>query len=136
VSAPFRFEHETAVRWSDLDAAGVVNNAVYLSLLEEARFGYFAQLGLLRGEQFPFLVGETSVRFQRPLVAPGAVTVAARTSRLGTKSMDMEYEVRRGGEVVATARATLVWADGLVSREIPGPARRSIAELEGIAPSG
>jgi acyl-CoA thioester hydrolase len=93
----FRFVHEAPVRWSDLDAAGVVNNAVYLTLLEQCRFAYFKELGLLEGNGFPFLLGETSIRFLRPGREAGSVAVAARVTRLGTKSFEMEYEVRFEG---------------------------------------
>jgi acyl-CoA thioester hydrolase len=130
-AGPFRFEHSERVRWVDLDAAGVLNNAVYLTLLEQARLGYFARLGLMRGDQFPFLLGETRVRFLRP-GKTGEVRVAARVSRLGTKSFDMEYEVRAAGELLARADATLVWVDeALASAPIPGEARRRMAEAEG-----
>ena len=33
----FRFAAEVPLRWVDVDSAGVVNNAVYLSLMEQAR---------------------------------------------------------------------------------------------------
>jgi len=36
-------------RWSDEDAMQVLNRAVYLTLLEEPRWGYFHQLGLVGG---------------------------------------------------------------------------------------
>ena len=34
-------------RWSDEDNQDVLNNAVYMTLFEEARHGYFSALGLL-----------------------------------------------------------------------------------------
>jgi len=54
----FRFRLRTRTRWSDEDAMQVLNNAVYLTLLEEARWGYFHQLGLVGEEQwdFPFVL--------------------------------------------------------------------------------
>jgi acyl-CoA thioester hydrolase len=36
-----RFVHECALRWSDLDAFGHINNARFLTLLEEARVALF-----------------------------------------------------------------------------------------------
>ena len=35
-----QFVHETVTRWSDDDSQGVLNNAVYLTLFEEARHGF------------------------------------------------------------------------------------------------
>ncbi|MBM3961563.1 MAG: acyl-CoA thioesterase, partial [Planctomycetes bacterium] len=37
----FRFAAEVPLRWVDVDSAGVVNNAVYLNLMEQARYLYF-----------------------------------------------------------------------------------------------
>ena len=33
----YRFDTEVPLRWVDVDSAGVVNNAVYLSMMEQAR---------------------------------------------------------------------------------------------------
>jgi acyl-CoA thioester hydrolase len=129
----FRFFYDHPLRWGDIDSCGVLNNAVYLSLLEQARYEYCRQLGLLDGVSFPFLLGETTIRFLKPGRAGMTVTIAARTRRLGNKSLEQEYEVRHGAEVLATARATLIYADrSLQSREIPDEARQTISAFEGI----
>ena len=119
----------------DLDAAGVLNNSVYLTLVEQARLAYFGALGLMCGDQFPFLLGETTVRYLRP-GGVGPMTIATRVSRLGTKSFDMDYVLRsEAGEDVARVRATLVWVDdGLASTPIPDEARRKMAEHDGLDP--
>ncbi len=125
------FVHEEQVRWVDLDAAGVVNNAVYLTFVEQARFAYFARLGLGGAT---FLLGETRVRYLRPVQNLAKLGIAARVSRLGRKSFDMEYEVILGAEPVALAWATLVWVDDqLASTEIPALVRSRLAAFEGIA---
>lgn len=128
------YRHREHVRWVDADLQGVLNNAVYLTLFEQARYGYFRSLGLMRGEAFPFLLGETGVRFERP-IGPGAeVVVEAVVSRLGGKSFDMQYRVLVGAEQHATGSATLVWVDeNLRSSVVPDEARRRISEYEGIA---
>jgi acyl-CoA thioester hydrolase len=131
----FRFEHTERVRWVDLDAVGVLNNAVYLTFLEQARFAYFGALGLLDGDRFPFLLGETRIRFLAPGRAGQTVRIGIRVSRLGTKSLDTDYEVQADGQPLARAIATLVWVDeGLSSRPIPEEARRRIEAYEGSLP--
>lgn len=129
------FVQEEAFRWSDVDAMGVVNNAVYLTLFEQARFGYFATLGVMDGAVFPFVLGSTSVRFERPGRAGMRVAVEARVTRLGNKSLDMTYIVRCGAEPIATGTATLVWVDAVLrSTPIPDSVRDAIAARERIAP--
>lgn len=129
----YQFEHRAVVRWSDLDLAGVLNNAVYLTLCEEARQAYFEQLGLLQGAEFPFLLGEARVRFLAPARNPGELRIRARTTRLGRKSFDMEYEILDGDVPLATAGATLIWVGAdLSSCVIPEAARSTLATFEGI----
>jgi len=130
----YQFAIELPVRWNDIDNAGVLNNAVYLTLLEQARFAYFRELDLIReDDNFPFLVGETSIRFLKPGSAGMTLQVRAAVQRLGNKSFDMAYEVCHGDDLLATAAATLVWIDAsLQSVVIPNPARSKIADLEGI----
>ena len=43
-SGELRFRVTLATRWSDEDNQNVLNNAVYMTLLEEARYAYFANL--------------------------------------------------------------------------------------------
>jgi acyl-CoA thioester hydrolase len=130
----FRFTCEHPVRWKDIDAARVLNNAVYLSLVEQARFEYFHELDLLADEQVPFLLGETTIRFLKPGRAGMKLTIGARVLRLGGKSFDMDYEIRHGDEILATVRAVLVYADPvtLQTRTIPSHFRRRISMFEGI----
>lgn len=136
-AAPFRFTTAVPLRWVDVDVAGVVNHAVYWSLIEQARFDYFAQLELVEGDIPPFLLGEATIRYERPARRGDALTIAVRTARLGGKSFEMQYEVRRGSERLAVAKALLVWVDAkLASCEIPAAARRAIAGYEGISERG
>ncbi|MGA0060284.1 MAG: acyl-CoA thioesterase [Planctomycetota bacterium] len=127
------FVHTETLRWNDADLQGVVNNAVFLTLLEQARFAYFDALGLLRGRAFPFLLGSTNIRFVRPARPGMTVQIEARVTRLGTKSFDMSYRVVAGGETLAEAGATLVWIEeSLRSVPIPAAARRLILEHEDL----
>lgn len=127
----YRFAAETPLRWVDVDSAGVVNNAAYLSLMEQARYLYFTQLGLMDDHVVPFVLAEANVKFLRPGRLGMRVEVAARTSRLGTSSFHMDYEVRAGEQVLVTATAALVFVDAdLKPCPIPEPWRETIAAFE------
>ncbi len=119
-----------AVRWSDMDAFGHVNNARIVTLLEEARtewiFGAGAQAGaadLARG----VVVARLLVHYRRPLVF-SAIPAAVRmwVSELRSASFDLDYEVRDGcsGEVAATARTRMVPYDLAAARS------RRVTDLE------
>lgn len=92
----FRFAADVPLRWVDVDSAGVVNNAVYLSLCEQARLLYFQHLGLLQDHRVPYVLAEANVKFLRPGRLGGKVEVAVRVRSLGTSSFHMDYEVRSG----------------------------------------
>ena len=129
----FRFSTRIPMRWQDIDSFGVLNNAVYFTLLEQARYEYFAHLDLLRDDNFPFVLGETRCRYQAPGRLGMLLDVGVRIDRLGTKSLESSYEVSHDNDVLATANATLVWVDeGMHSLEIPPEAREAIAGFEGL----
>ena len=131
----YRFVHEEAVRWSDIDSCGVLNNAVYLTFLEQTRYAYFGRLELLEGRRFPFVLAETSIRYLRPGLTGMVLAIAAGVTRLGRSSFEMDFEIRHGDDVLATARATLVYVDAAMkSRPLPATARTKIADFEGIPP--
>ncbi|MBX6751203.1 MAG: acyl-CoA thioesterase [Micromonosporaceae bacterium] len=64
-----RFVHECALRWSDLDAYGHVNNARFLTLLEEARVALFF-LGARKAGLTSFEDGIVIVRHEIDYLRP------------------------------------------------------------------
>lgn len=131
----YRFAASVPLRWVDVDSAGVVNNAVYLSLMEQARYLYFTHLGLLQGHAVPFLLAETTVKFLRPGRLAMNVEVAARIGRLGTSSFEMDFEVRADSEVLASAHAALVWVDAeMRPTPIPVEVRTAVEQFEEMSP--
>ena len=133
----FRFRTRLRTRWCDEDNQRVLNNAVYLTLFEEARLQYFTQLGLLRENQFPFLLAQTNVLFVAPGRGGVEVVLEARTTALGETSFTQCYRVLEGasGALWAEAEARLVLYDPATGGKRPMPAefRRAIAQLEGLA---
>jgi acyl-CoA thioester hydrolase len=131
-TAAYRFVHEEPTRWVDLDAMGVVNNSVFLTMFEQARRAYFTALGGMDGERFPFVLGQTALRFLRPGRAGERLRIHCRTTRLGGASFDMDYRIDGpDGDPVVVGTATLVCVDeALGSRPIPPELRRALAEFE------
>ena len=130
----YRFAAEVALRWSDVDSAGVVNNAVYFSMMEQARYLYFLHLGCLPDHQVPFVLAELTVKFLRPARLGMRTEVAVTTSKLGASSFHQEYEVRTPDEVLATGHAALVFVDAAMrSRQIPEEVRTAIMQFEEMA---
>lgn len=134
------FETTARVRYADLDTYGHVNNAVYATLLEEARIDYFEDvMGV--GAEVSGLEGETGtvlasleLSFEQPLHRTGEVTVAVAVPELGASSIPFEYEIRADGAVVVTGETTLVVVDRErgESKSIPSEWRERIEAFEGL----
>lgn len=132
--AEFNYETEVSVRFQDLDVAGHVNNAVYVTYLEEARVDYLREvLGIEGVEELSAVVAHTEIDYKKPVRDDSHVTIALRTREPGTSSVPMEYEIRAGDEVVATAETVMVTVDYETgeTRPMPDSWREQIAAFEG-----
>ena len=121
--------HEETVRFNDLDGMGHVNNAVFLTYLEQTRLAWFRSHGEEGSMALTdIILARTEIDFRSPLVFGETVTIGLRPSRLGTKSFELEYELRVGERLVAEARSVLVGYDydAAQSTEVPERWQRRI----------
>ena len=136
----FHFSHPIEVRYADLDPQRHVNNAALFTYLEQARAKYLEHLGLWGGGDFDnlgIIVAEASATFKAPIDYRDQVVVDAGVTRLGTKSLDLEYLLHApDGRLFATGRTVLVAYDYRRGASIPIPDawRRRITEFEGELP--
>jgi acyl-CoA thioester hydrolase len=109
----YRYARPRDVEFRDLDVAGHVNNAVYLGYIETARIGYMLEvLGVRSLEEIAVIVASISIDFRSAAQFGDQLEIGARVPRVGTKSFDMEHELRAGdGRLVAEARSVLVAFD-------------------------
>lgn len=135
----YRFYHSIEVRYGDLDPQGHVNNARFLTYLEQARISYIQHLGLWRGGSFldvGIILADVHLTFRQPILFGQPVRVGVRVIRLGNKSLHMEYAIEdsRDAKELATASTALVAYDYRSERTIPVPEhwRVAIGEFEGI----
>lgn len=93
---------------------GHVNNAVYLTWMENARIEFMRALGAFDGPdttQMTMILARAEVDFRAPLGFGEDVEIRVEPARLGTKSFDLAYELSADGRVVAEARTVLVTYD-------------------------
>jgi acyl-CoA thioester hydrolase len=118
----FAFTHRQTVRFRDADLLGHVNNAVYATYVEEARFAYLESLGLAgRDRMLPMILARLELDFRAQLAPGGEVVVGVRPARVGTKSFELEYRIESAGIVTAEARTVLVSFDYEAQATIPVP---------------
>jgi acyl-CoA thioester hydrolase len=109
--AGFPFVYRDTVRFRDLDGMGHVNNAVFLTYMESARIAFLSSLGAGDNPQQSLILARAEADFRSPIAFGEEVEVGVRTSRVGTKSFELEYEVRADGRLAAEGRSVLVGYD-------------------------
>ena len=107
----------------DVDVADHVNNAMYLTYLETARIAYLAEsLGPEFVYQLSLILARITVDFRNPARFPERLEIGARVTHVGTKSFDMEHEIRGGdGRLVLEASSVLVAYDYEADASMPVP---------------
>ena len=135
----FKHKIKINVRFSDLDAMRHVNNATYLTYLEEARIAYFNEVLDREKNNLNYyaVVARIEIDYAQPINLGDEVEVFTRVSKLGNKSSDVEHLIlihRSGEEFLACSAATkLVSYDykNSMSLPIPDDIRKKIIEFEG-----
>jgi acyl-CoA thioester hydrolase len=138
----FRFYHPIEVRYGDLDPQGHVNNARFLTYMEQTRVAYYQHLGLWPGGsfmEFGAILAEVRVTFHAPIHWGDPLRVGMRVTRLGNKSMTSEYslENEQDGSLFASGTAVMVAYDYHQACTVPVPEawRKTIEAFEGLEPS-
>ena len=110
----FRVKFPLQIRFNDFDTLGHVNNAVFLTYLEEARVKYFEKvLGHHEGVDWwesGIILANMTIDFKKPIDGYANYFVSIRCSRIGTKSFDFTYLITREqeGHIEVNAEATSV----------------------------
>ena len=103
-------EKRIEVRWRDVDNYGHVNNAVYLTYLEEVRDEWLARTLNDDESVWDFVVAHVSIDFRREVTQADDIVVATcRPERIGTSSVRTREEIHiADGPLAAEANAVLV----------------------------
>jgi acyl-CoA thioester hydrolase len=135
----FRFYHPIEVRYGDLDAQGHLNNAKYLTFMEQARIRYFRHLDLWNTDSFldvGAIMAEARIVFKAPIHWGQTVKVGVRTTQLGNKSLHMSQKLEdsQSGQELAQGSVVLVTYDYHANRTIPIPDnwRETITHFESL----
>ena len=129
------FELEITPRFRDIDSLGHVNNAVYLTYMEEARTKYYMQTArTTRLDEIEFILASAKVDFRSPIAWGETVLIRVWPTRIGTSSFTLGYEMRVKGDgrLAAEAESVQVAYDYAAkkSKPIPSDFRRALeAEL-------
>ncbi|MET0467975.1 MAG: thioesterase family protein [Aeromicrobium sp.] len=117
-----------ALRHTDLDATGVVNEAQVFELFQETRVPFINGL-LTRLTPGNFVVANVEARYHRPIPAQARLESTARVGRVGNASFTIEAQLGADGRVFASSLAVLVGFDATTqsSRAFSESERESLA---------
>jgi acyl-CoA thioester hydrolase len=120
------------IRWRDVDGYGHVNNAVFLTYLEEARDEWLERALGADGDAWDYVIARVEVDFRRELrLADDRIVSRCSLHSLGTSSVRTREElVTLDGDVAAEAEAVLVARDRKTKRSRP-LSERERAALQG-----
>jgi acyl-CoA thioester hydrolase len=109
------------VRWRDMDAYGHVNNAVFLTYLEECRDAWAQELLAPSGGSWDFVLAHVGVDYRHQLTqADVKVVVRCRLASIGRSSVRTREEiVMADGTIAAKAEAVVVPRDPDADRSRP-----------------
>jgi acyl-CoA thioester hydrolase len=113
-------EKRIEIRWRDLDPADHVNNAVFLTYLEEARDEWLNRT-LGDGGGWDYLLARVALDYRRELrLEDDEVVVRIGLARVGTSSVTTREELlTAAGELAAEAEAVVVARDSASGKTRP-----------------
>jgi acyl-CoA thioester hydrolase len=134
----FKFYTPVQVRHGDLDPQWHVNHARTVSYLEAARFDYIIALDLFDGQSFfdlEWIVADVHVAYIAPIKLTQKIRVGVRVSKIGNKSITLEYQIEdeADGCVLTKAETVMVCFDyhKNESKPVPENWRAKITAFEG-----
>ncbi len=123
----FRHKTKIEIRFSDMDAFKHVNNACYLTYIEQARIIYFNDIV---GWDYDWsekgiILAKATVDFVYPIHINDEVHVYTRCSRIGNKSFDLQYRIIKNEKekeiLIADSTSVMVAFDYTKQKSIEVP---------------
>jgi acyl-CoA thioester hydrolase len=107
-----KYLNKQFVRWDDLDAFGHVNNAKYLTFVQEARFLWATEefsAAMRESSLIEMVVARAEIDFIEPIYDGGRfVDVEISIEKIGNSSFNMLFTVSDEGKVFAKVKTVQV----------------------------
>ncbi|WP_411832521.1 acyl-CoA thioesterase [Pseudoxanthomonas mexicana] len=122
-----------SVRWRDMDSMGHVNNAKYVSYLEEARVRWLLGVpGVSMSDRIAPVVAATNVNYRAPIVWPNDIVVELFVERLGNSSVTIGHRIvdqKDEALLYSDGNVVVVWMDTQTGRsaQLPDAIREASA---------
>ena len=118
--ADYSQHYELKTRWKDIDSFGHVNNAVFLTYIEDARIMYFKSWNIT-GKQKSLIVASIKIDYLRQVKHPSTLIVGQKVSRLGNSSFDIKSTIfiTNNLQPAATSIVSCVCFDYQQNKSVP-----------------
>jgi acyl-CoA thioester hydrolase len=118
-------EFPITLRWRDQDAFNHVNNATFLTYLEEARLHWLSvrATGWQKEVARPVMAAVT-LNYRRQLIWPGEIVVQLFCERIGNSSLTLAHRIvdaRDASLVYNDGSVVMVWIDPVTGKSAPLP---------------
>ena len=116
----FKFQHALRTRWRDSDAFRHINNAVYLSYIEDARIELLKRWKITPDKK-SVIVASVKIDYYKQVIHPTELIIGQKVSRIGNKSFDVSSVVFNKvlNEPVCKSIITIVCFDFNKNRTVP-----------------
>jgi acyl-CoA thioester hydrolase len=136
----FRYSKRVEVRFRDCDPLGHVNNAVFATYFEVARFGYWREaLGYREEDGLPFIMARIECNYRSQARAGELLDVQMHVGRIGRSSFTFDYRVvaATDGRLVADGSSVQVMFDYAAQRSVAvsDEFRARVARFEPVDPA-
>jgi acyl-CoA thioester hydrolase len=120
------------VYYEDTDFSGIVYHANFLRFIERARTEMLREKDLhqgeiLAGEQLFFVVARMNIEFLRPARMDDLLSVETRVAKLTAATLELDQSVKRGEEILFTAKVLIAAVAGGKPRRLPAAIRERLA---------
>ena len=121
----YKYKTPIPIRFSDIDAVGHVNNAIYLTYFEVARLNYWKEIINWNLRENGVIVGRSEVNYLKPITLDDDIVCYVRTTRIGNSSFDMMHLLVRltpdGEEICTTGKTVCISYDYSLNKSVSIP---------------
>ena len=113
------------VRWRDLDAFNHVNNANFLTYLEEARLVWLLGIkGDWKTDEMSPVLAASQINFREQIEWPAGIVVELHCAKLGNTSMTLSHRITSadGDKLHSDGSVVMVWINPGNGRPVSVPA--------------
>ena len=121
----YKFKTPVAIRFSDIDAVGHVNNAIYLTYFEFARFKYWKEILDWNLRENGVIVGRSEINYLKPITLDDEIFCYVRVTRIGNSSFDVMHVLVKnsinGEEICTTGKTVCISYDYNAGKSVAIP---------------